>query len=131
MQEHTNTDIELKPLISSARWAIRNIDEQCESGDIPPTQTLKSNVENLIHRLYEYVALPMDVEAMPEGDITINISNDQYDIVFFHCDSNGTVYCSVDIGGKSDEQSYNDITRLPDKFIISGMKHLTNQHEKE
>lgn len=131
MREYTNTDIELKSLVSSALWAIRNIDEQRNHGHIPPTQILKTNVEKLIHRLYKYVDLPMDVELMPEGDITINISTNRYDMVFFHCDSNGTVYCSVDIGEQSEEQYYKDIARLPNNYLISRMKHLTEQRKQE
>jgi len=66
---------------------------------------------------------------MLEGDITISVCpKDRSDMVFFHCDTNSTVYCAVDIGEQNLDRTYDDIAILPDTFVVDGVKSLLSEH---
>ena len=115
--------------LTNALATIRNIEDQFESGDVQPPQALITSVEHLIRRMYEIMNLPLDIFSMPEGDITISVcSKDRCDMVFFHCDTNGTVYCAVDIGEQNLECTYDDIDLLPDSFVIDGVNGLFSEN---
>ena len=48
------------------------------------------------------------------------------DLVFVHCDIDGTVYCMVKISGKRSNKSYGKIAELPDLFIMNALREFSD-----
>lgn len=114
----------------SARLLLRTIQEELDEDDIPPTFQLAKDVTGLIQRLRDATHLPIDISGMPEGDITLNISaKSGPDMVFIHCDADGTVYCMVKIRNERERRSYPSITSLPNIFIRRALEQLSSMGE--
>ena len=112
--------------LHAALSRLANIDEQLERGDVPPTPLLFSNVEGLIKKVYQIMDLPMDVFATPEGDITLSLSTQPDNLIFFDCHPDGSVYCMIKIDGERTRRTFPDITQLPESFITTGLTTIQN-----
>ena len=120
-----------EPNLSDALDTLHNIEEQFEEGDIRPPDELVVKVKALVHRLYMSMdrPVPMTIEAMPEGDITLNISPNRYDILFMHCDTDGSVYCMAKLNNKRTTHTYNALESLPNEFIEGVLRRISEQSE--
>ncbi|MDE0646043.1 MAG: hypothetical protein OXH84_07410 [Gammaproteobacteria bacterium] len=110
--------------LQDALLQIQTIEEQFEPGDIKPTESLLRNIEGLVHQIYEWMDLPVEISAMPEGDVTIHFSTQRNNLVFLDCAPDGTVYCMIKIDGKCTRKSYSDINSLPTQFISQNVKRI-------
>ena len=120
---------ELSDQCSRALSTLQNIEEDLDEGDVHPSYRLIADVESLVLRLYEEMDIPLDVEAMPEGDIILNICPKRRDMIFIHCDADGSAYCMVKLKNNREERTYESIGSLPDQRIKSALKELSNSSE--
>lgn len=104
--------------LANALEALKCIEDDLEEGDIPPSTELISGVEGLIRRLYEKTDIKIEIEAMPEGDIVLDISPTRTDMIFLHCDADGSAYCATKSQNERATKTYKSIDQIPDEFFL-------------
>lgn len=113
----TNTALHQSDRCKAAIESLKNIEEDLEENDVSPPDRLVAEVEALLLRLFHQMDLPVYVHAMPEGDIVVNISPNRRDLVFIHCDANGSAYCMTKVNNKRSTRKYRSTSLLPDNFV--------------
>ncbi len=114
--------------LTDALSMLERVDEDQEPEDTPPPDGLVKNVESLIRRLYGETELPTDVLGMPEGDIVLCTTKPdrKYDMVYIHCDVNGTASCLDFFDGKRTYEHYESIDLVPDQFVTEALDRLAS-----
>ena len=119
------SDSVIKPFSKCFEQALSDLhsfDEYLEPDEVQPPQVLINEVERLLHRIYDEAELPVEIYADPEGDVILSFSISPRDLVFVHCDIDGTAYCMVKISGERSNMSYGKIAELPDPFIMNALR---------
>lgn len=112
--------------LNQALSDLHTMDEYLEDDELLPPDALISNVERLLNQIYEEVELPVEIYPDPEGDVILSFSISPKDLVFIHCDIDGSAYCMVKISGERSNKSYNTIADLPDSFIMNALREFAN-----
>ena len=86
-----------------------------------------TEVAAFLRRLYELTELPVTIEAMPEGDVVLSISPNRYDMLFMHCDTDGSVYCLVKLNNERSTRTYQTLASLPDAFIERALGSISER----
>lgn len=111
--------------LETALDTLRNIEDQYEPCDIRPPEELVAEVTAFLRRLYELTELPVTIEAMPEGDIVLSISPNRYDMLFMHCDTDGSAYCMVKLNNERSTRTYQTLASLPDASIERALRGIS------
>lgn len=120
----TSASSESSGELANALESLKCIEDDLEEGDIPPSTELISGVEGLIRRLYEKTDVKIEIEAMPEGDIVLDISRTRTELIFLHCDADGSAYCATKFRGERATKNYKSIDQIPDEFFLHTLHRL-------
>ena len=110
--------------LANALEALKSIEDDLDDDDIPPSDELISNVEALVRRLCEKTNTQIEIEAMPEGDIVLGISPTRTELIFLHCDADGSAYCATKFRGERATKTYKSIDQIPDEFFLRTLHRL-------
>lgn len=106
--------------------ALRNVGEDLDEGDTPPSAALLESVGQLVLRLNGLIDLPIDIYAMPEGDLVLNISAESnHDMLFIQCELDGTIYCMTKFANRRTRRIYTSVEVLPDQSVTRAIERLS------
>ena len=93
------------------------VDEaQSEGYEIPSSDAIV-NARRIIKRIYDNLSHPFQVYPMPDGEVAVDIANDDGSSVLILCCSDGGTLCFVNINGNQRRAHYSNSDALLDSFM--------------
>ena len=100
------------------------VDEaQSEGYEIPSSVSIV-NAERIIKRIYDNLSHPFQVYPMPDGEVAVDVTDDNGSSVLILCCSDGGTLCFVNINGNQRRARYSNSDALPDCFMHEALEEL-------
>ena len=93
-----------------------------EEGDVVPEEHALNNAERVLRAVYRAAPRPYSVYPMSDGDIAIDAHTPQGTKVIVMCDPDGSARCLVHIDGEFTQRNYDDLSIIPDRFIMDALE---------
>ncbi len=100
------------------------VDEAKSEGYEIPSSIAIINAKCIIERMYDNLLHPFQVYPMPDGEVAIDVTNDEGSSVLILCRSDGGTLCFVNINGNQRRAHYSDSDALPDGFMREAFEEL-------
>ena len=95
-----------------------------DSGSPKPEPEVVEEARRVLQKIHEGVPRAYMVYLMPSGSIAIDTRGPKPDGAFITLDSDGTAYCSGEIGGKHWYKKYRSSEDLPDHILLDELRKL-------
>ena len=103
------------------------VDEAESEGYEIPNSIAIVNAEIIVKRIYDNLLHPFQVYPMPDGEVAIDVTNDNGSSVLILCCSDGGTLCFVNINGNQRRAHYANSNTLPDGFIREALEELQQE----
>ena len=103
------------------------VDEAQSEGYEIPSSIAIVNAEYIVKRIYDNLLHPFQVYPMPNGEVAIDVTNDDGSSVLILCCSDGGTLCFVNINGKQRRAHYSNSDALPDGFMREALEELQQE----
>ncbi len=96
---------------------------QSEGYQIPSTAAIV-NAKRIIKCIYDNLSHPFQVYPMPDGEVAVDVTNDDGNSVLILSCSDGGTLCFVNINGNQRIARYSNSDALPDCFMHEALEEL-------
>ena len=103
------------------------VDEAQSEGYEIPSSIAIVNAKYIIKRMYDNLLHPFQVYPMPDGEVAIDVTNDDGSSVLILCCSDGGTLCFVSINGNQRRAHYSKSDALPDGFMREALEELQQE----
>lgn len=104
------------------------VDEAKSEGYKMPSRAAMVNAECIVKCIYDSLLCPFQVYPMPDGEIAIDVANDEGSSVLILCRSDGGTLCFVNINGNQRRAHYSNSDALPDGFMHEALEELQQKN---
>ncbi len=94
-----------------------------EGYQIPGTAAI-DNAKRIIKCIYDNLSHPFQVYPMPDGEVAVDVTNDDGNSVLILSCSDGGTLCFVNINGNQRRARYSNSDALPDCFMHEALEEL-------
>ena len=103
------------------------VDEAESEGYEIPNSTAIDNAEYIIKRIYDEFSHPFQVYPMPDGEVAIDVTDEDGSSVLILCCPDGGTLCFVNINGNQRRAHYSNSDALPDGFMHEALEELQQE----
>ena len=103
------------------------VDEAQSEGYKIPSSIAIYNAEYIVKCIYDDLLHPVQVYPMPDGEVAIDVTNDEGSSVLILCCSDGGTLCFVNINGNQRRAHYSNSDALPDGFMREALEELQQE----
>ena len=100
------------------------IENAIGSGGPKPEPEVVQEAQRVLQKIHEEAPRVYMVYLMPSGSIAIDTRGPKPDGAFITLDSDGTAYCSGEVGGKHWHKRYKSSEDLPDNVLLDELRKL-------
>ena len=100
------------------------LENATDSGSPKPEPEVVEEARRVLQKIHERAPRAYMVYLMPSGSIAMDTRGPKPDGAFITLDSDGTAYCSGEIGGKHWYKKYRSSEDLPDHILLDELRKL-------
>lgn len=122
------TDVATVPMSPGLEEALQELnevfDDAREMGVEVPTETAYQNARRLLVDMYGISPQQYTVYPIADGDIAIDVRDDNGRMFVMLCESNGEVLCLFSSDGEDRRARYSTTSKLPDGFVREALNEI-------
>ncbi|MDE0308557.1 MAG: hypothetical protein OXI60_01825 [Acidiferrobacterales bacterium] len=103
------------------------VDEAESEGYEIPNSTAIDNAEYITKRIYDKLSHPFQIYPMPDGEVAIDVTDEDGSSVLILCRPDGGTLCFVNINGNQRRAHYSNSDALPDGFMCEALEELQQE----
>ena len=100
------------------------IEEAEEKGYQIPSKTAISEAKRLLETMYEIAPQRFEVYPMPEGEVTIDATNENGHYLMLLIANDGSARCLINSAGGRSRRHFNSTEDIPHEFLSESMLEI-------